>query len=142
MSRVNRDQYFLKIAKQASKRSTCPRRKVGCVLTYNNRVIAIGYNSAPSGISHCEDVGCLKFGENCIRTVHAEVSALSVMSINKMYIDPIRLCCYLTDKPCGNCFKTLISFGFRKIIYLREYKDLITEALEKSYKVECIKMKL
>ena len=43
-----------------AKRSTCIRRQVGAILVKDKRVLATGYNGAPSGIAHCLDVGCLR----------------------------------------------------------------------------------
>jgi len=78
------DQYFMSIAELVAQRSTCLRRQVGAVIVKDKRILATGYNGAPGGVPHCEDVGCLrgKMGvasgerhELC-RGVHAEQNAL------------------------------------------------------------------
>jgi len=56
------DEYFIRMARLASKRSTCLRRKVGCVIVQDNRVLSTGYNGAPKGLKHCMEVGCLREG--------------------------------------------------------------------------------
>ena len=43
-----------------AKRSTCLRRKVGAILVKDKRILATGYNGAPTGLKHCEEVGCLR----------------------------------------------------------------------------------
>lgn len=55
------DSYFIEIASAVSKRSTCIRRKVGAILVKNKRILATGYNGAPTGLSHCVEVGCESF---------------------------------------------------------------------------------
>lgn len=39
--------YFIQLAHLASMRSNCIKRRVGCVLIKNNRVVATGYNGTP-----------------------------------------------------------------------------------------------
>ena len=53
-------EYFMRIAYMVSERSTCIRRRVGCVLVKDKRILATGYNGAPSGVRHCLDIGCLR----------------------------------------------------------------------------------
>ena len=52
------DEYFLEMARVIARRSTCLRRKVGALLVREKRILASGYNGAPSGLPHCEEVGC------------------------------------------------------------------------------------
>lgn len=54
------DDYFLGIADLVSKRSTCLRRRVGAVLVKDKRMLATGYNGAPSRIAHCSEAGCIR----------------------------------------------------------------------------------
>lgn len=52
--------YFVNILKEVSERASCLRRKVGAIAVADRRIIATGYNGTPSGIAHCEKVGCLR----------------------------------------------------------------------------------
>ncbi|MDP2980849.1 MAG: cytidine/deoxycytidylate deaminase family protein, partial [Candidatus Omnitrophota bacterium] len=54
------DEYFLEVAVLVSKRATCLRRRVGAVLVKDKKILATGYNGAPSGLKHCIDIGCLR----------------------------------------------------------------------------------
>ncbi|MFW5922900.1 MAG: deoxycytidylate deaminase, partial [Planctomycetota bacterium] len=54
------DAYFMHIARVVAHRSTCLRRQVGAVLVLDKRILATGYNGAPTGLSHCAEVGCLR----------------------------------------------------------------------------------
>ena len=58
--RISWPTYFMSIATLVAERSTCLRRKVGAVAIRNSRILATGYNGAPSGIPHCLDVGCMR----------------------------------------------------------------------------------
>jgi len=71
------DTYFLTIAKDVAKRSTCPRASVGTVIVRDNRILATGYNGAPPGEPHCIDVGCIIIDNHCVRVVHAEANAIA-----------------------------------------------------------------
>lgn len=52
------DQYFMELASLASLRSNCMKRRVGCVLVRENRVISTGYNGTPRGLKNCNQGGC------------------------------------------------------------------------------------
>lgn len=54
------DEYFLEVAHLVAKRATCIRRRVGAVLVKEKKILATGYNGAPSGLAHCVDIGCLR----------------------------------------------------------------------------------
>src|SRR3972149_8203221 len=80
--RLSWHQYFMTITRQVAERSTCNRAKVGAVIVRDKNILATGYNGAPAGMPHCTDVGCLIYqsktpngetGENCFRTIHAEM---------------------------------------------------------------------
>lgn len=84
MERVSKDNYYMEIAKQVSKRSTCLKRRYGCVIVNNDEIIATGYNGAPRGLCNCSDTGkCSRLNEphnsgdysDC-HSVHAEQNAM------------------------------------------------------------------
>lgn len=77
MTRPDWDLYFIKIAKEVSTRSTCPRAQVGVVITRDNRILTTGYNGAAAGEPHCEDVGCDVVNDHCQRAIHAETNAIA-----------------------------------------------------------------
>jgi len=41
-----------------AKRSTCLRRQVEAVLVKDKKILATGYNGAPSRLEHCLEIGC------------------------------------------------------------------------------------
>src|SRR5665648_829795 len=78
------DRYFMQLAFVVAGRSTCLRRQVGAVMVKEKQILSTGYNGSPSGLLHCDEVGCLRqslgvpSGERLeiCRAVHAEQNAL------------------------------------------------------------------
>ena len=137
MSRPSWDEYFLKIAREVAERSTCLRRKVGAVLVRDRRILTTGYNGAPRGIAHCEEVGCLreKLGvpsgerhELC-RGLHAEMNAIVQAAVHGVSVEGGVL--YCTNQPCSLCTKMLINAGIARVVILEGYPDELAEALLK-----------
>ena len=58
--RASWPRYFMDIAYLVAERSTCLRRRVGAVAVLDRRILATGYNGAPSGVPHCLEAGCLR----------------------------------------------------------------------------------
>lgn len=52
------DQYFMKLAFLAAQRSNCMKRRVGCVIVREKRVISTGYNGTPRNLKNCNEGGC------------------------------------------------------------------------------------
>jgi dCMP deaminase len=140
--------YFLNIAKLASTRSTCMRRHVGAVLVKEKNILATGYNGAPSGVPHCEDVGCLREKEGIpsgqrhelCRGLHAEQNAIIQAAYHGVSIRGAILFC--TNFPCVICSKMLINAGIRIIYYESGYADSLSEQMlqEAGMEIHCIEM--
>ena len=125
MSRPDRDEYFLEIAKLAATRATCPRRSVGCVLVdKNNHILATGYNGVPRGLPHCIDKPCpgatAASGDalDLCEATHAEQNALLQCSDTEA-IHTV----YTTTSPCIHCVKLLMNTGAKRIIFSEGYVD-------------------
>lgn len=78
------DSYFMYLANLAARRSNCMKRRVGCVLVREKRVIATGYNGTPKNLTNCNDGGCSRCNsatpcgkglDRCL-CMHAEENAL------------------------------------------------------------------
>ena len=85
MNRPSWDEYFMQMAELTAQRSTCLRRQVGAIIVKEKHIIATGYNGAPKGLPHCEELGgCLRekleipSGERheLCRALHAEQNAI------------------------------------------------------------------
>ena len=57
------DQYFMQLASLAAQRSNCMKRRVGCVLVREQRVISTGYNGTPRNLKNCNEGGCESSGK-------------------------------------------------------------------------------
>lgn len=121
------------IAFLVAKRSTCLRRKVGAIAVADKRILATGYNGAPSGLAHCLDVGCLReelgvaSGERheLCRGLHAEQNVIIQAAYHGVSIKGATI--YCTNLPCSICSKMLINAGIRDIVYQEGYADSMTE---------------
>lgn len=113
---------FMEIARTVSKRSTCHRLNVGCVVVYENRVMSIGYNGPPSGHDHCKGTSCpLSESGGCTSSIHAEKNAIDFIS--KHFPGILNSCIlYVTHSPCSSCADLIESVGIRKVVYESAYR--------------------
>ncbi len=109
------------------KRSTCLRNHVGALFVKNKRLLSTGYNGAPAGLQHCDEVGCAREGvasgtrhELC-RAVHAEQNAIIQAALHGVSIEGATL--YCTHQPCVLCAKMLINARISRVVYSRSYPD-------------------
>jgi len=115
------NEYFMNIAHEVAKRSTCERAQVGAVIVRDKRILTTGYNGSPRGLSHCSDVGCLMDNGHCVRTLHAEQNAIIQAALHGVITEGAII--YVTHQPCFICAKTIINAGISEIVYDKEYKD-------------------
>lgn len=116
------DHYFMAMAHMVAERSTCERLRGGAVLVKDKRMIATGYNGAPSGMAHCDDVGHLMERGHCIRTLHAEEN--TILQAAKFGLSTVDSTLYSTFAPCYHCLKKLIASGVRRVVGNGIYRDL------------------
>ncbi len=135
--RLSWPEYYMGIAKLVAERSTCTRRKVGAVAVRDKRVLATGYNGAPSGLDHCLDIGCLRqqMGipsgqrhEIC-RGLHAEQNVIIQAAIHGVQLKGAVI--YCTTQPCLICTKMLINCAVEAVYYAEAYPDDLGEAMLK-----------
>jgi len=127
--RPSLDEYFMEMAHLASKRSTCIRHNVGCVVVKEKRILATGYNGAPKGLKHCDETGCIRTQLNVphgerhelCRGLHAEQNAIIQAALFGVSIKNSTL--YSTHYPCSICAKMLINVGIKEIVYDKNYED-------------------
>lgn len=130
MKRPSFDEYFMQMALLTAKRSTCLRRQVGAVIVKDKHIIATGYNGAPKGLAHCEEIGgCLReelgvpSGERheLCRALHAEQNAIIQAAVRGQSIENAVI--YVTHQPCSICAKMIINAGIKKIMINSGYPD-------------------
>jgi dCMP deaminase len=146
MDRPNWDEYFMRFAQLASTRTSCMRRAVGAVLVRDRNVLATGYNGAPKGQEHCEQVGCIREKLNVpsgekhelCRGLHAEQNAIIQAAFHGISIKGADL--YCTTFPCVICAKMLINAGIRRIYFVEGYADELSSSMLDQAGVKLIPM--
>lgn len=141
------DEYFLDVAELVAKRSTCLRRQVGAVAVKDKRILATGYNGAPSGFAHCLDIGCLreKLGipsgqrQELCRALHAEQNVIIQSAHHK--VDLTGATIYVINQPCVTCSKMLISMGIKEIVFKEGYPDKLAAEMLKESKIKIRQVK-
>jgi len=141
IKRPSWDDYFMKASFLVCERSTCLRRKVGAVLVKDKQILATGYNGAPTGITHCDETGCLrqKLGvpsgqrhEIC-RGLHAEQNVILQAAAYGVSTKGSTL--YITNAPCSICAKMIINAGIKEVVISDEYPDKMAVDFLKEAKV-------
>lgn len=132
MKRISKRDYYLGIAAEVAKRSTCLRRQYGAVIVKNDEIVATGYNGAPRGEANCCDVGeCWREKNNiphgeqyekCV-AVHAECNAIISASRNEMLGSTLYLAGFegfnTTNEnpvPCMICSRLIKNAGIKTVI--------------------------
>ena len=144
--RPNWDEYFLEIAQVVAKRSTCVRRQIGAVIVKDRRILTTGYNGAPSGLTHCLEIGCLRDqlgiasgqrAEMC-RALHSEMNAIIQGAQHGVSTKGATL--YCTHQPCSVCARMLINAGIVRLVYVGDYPDEFSMSLLQESGMEVVRM--
>lgn len=130
--RIDKDTYYLNIAKSVAGRSTCLRRNYGAIIVKNDEVIATGYNGSARGESNCCDIykSCPRKNKphnsgdysDC-PAVHAEMNAI----ISAARKDMIGATLYLVGieyngtrieniEPCPICKRLIKNAGIKTLV--------------------------
>ena len=140
------DSYFMQLAQVVAGRSTCLRRQVGAVIVKNRQILSTGYNGSPSGLLHCDEVGCLRqslgipSGERheICRAVHAEQNALVQAAKYGVALEGADL--YVTHQPCILCTKLMINVGIRRVLYTHSYPDQFAVSMAREAGLELVQL--
>lgn len=138
MERPKKDEYYLNIALETSRRSTCNRRHFGAIIVKDDSVISAGYNGPVRGAPNCLENGCLKNqhkieagkGYDFCRAgpMHAEVNAIvnaarhhggtvdSIIYIAGEYAEKSDKKGLSDAHPCKGCQKEIINAGIKEVI--------------------------
>lgn len=145
--RISKDEYYLNIARECSRRGTCLQRNFGAIIVKCDQIISTGYTGAPRDRKNCCDIGTCERRKNQIprgtrydlcRSVHAEMNAIIHPSRDEMIGSIMYLCGIEMEtgkvvnnaKPCKLCKALIINSGISKV------KVLIDESNFKTYKTE------
>ena len=142
------DKRFMELAETVATWSSCfqENRHVGAVIVKDKRILATGYNGAPSDIvSCCEKKECLRrkmnipsgtMQEICY-AVHAEQNAITSSARLGIKIDGATM--YVTHQPCVICTKMIINSGIKRVVYKNGYPDKFALELFDASLVELVK---
>lgn len=143
MERPDKDHYYLNIAREVARRSTCLRRLYGAVIVKNDQIISTGYAGAARGAVNCSDLGyCPRQQANIprgeryelCRSVHAEMNAI----IHAARSDMLGGTLYLTGieasddsiveaaRPCRICARLIINAGLETVKVLAPDDSVVT----------------
>jgi dCMP deaminase len=108
---------------------------VGAVIVKDKRILATGYNGAPSGIRHCAETGCLReqlkvesgMRHELCRGIHAEQNAIIQAAYHGVSVKGASLFC--TNQPCSICAKMIINAGIVTIYYRSGYADELARVM-------------
>ncbi len=145
MKRPSWEAYFMEITGLVAQRSTCRRRRVGAVLVKDKRILATGYNGAPSGLPHCLDVGCMREDNNVpsgerhelCRGLHAEQNVIIQAARHGISIRGSTL--YCTTRPCVICAKMIINANIANVYYEQGYEDELADQMLQEARIKLIK---
>lgn len=111
---------FMRVAEVMALRGTCPRLRAGAVVaTRDNQILSSGYNGAPQGAPHCDDVGCLIEGGHCVRSAHAEANAIYQAARVGTPLHGAVL--YSLYRPCIRCAVAIVRSGIAAVWYKHPY---------------------
>jgi dCMP deaminase len=98
-------------------------------------VLSTGYNGAPKGSRHCEELGCIReildvpsgTRHELCRGVHAEQNAVVQAAYFGVSVKDASI--YTTTYPCSMCAKIIINAGIIEIVYGEGYPDDLSKEL-------------
>lgn len=147
--RMNKDQYYVDIASDLYKRSTCLRRKFGALIVNKDEIISTGYNGAPrKTVSSLDHGWCwreehnIPHGKNyeMCRSVHAEMNAIISASRRDMIGGTLYVAgengdgTYCEAFPCVVCVRLIINAGIERLVYRGTDGSLKEEFPQKDWK--------
>ncbi|MTI69008.1 MAG: cytidine deaminase [Firmicutes bacterium] len=138
------DEYFMEIVNVVKNRSTCLRRHVGALIVKDKRILSTGYNGAPKGLKHCEEIGCMRKKLNVpsgerhelCRALHAEQNAIVQAANSGVSIKDATI--YVTNQPCVLCAKMIINAGIKRVVFGGKYPDELAVSLFRDADIELI----
>ncbi len=134
LKRKDKDTYFLKIASVVAERSTCRRHHIGAIAVKSNRILATGYNGAPTGFKDCLELGCLRNDLNLpsaerpeiCRAIHAEQNVIIQAALHGVSLEGATI--YATHTPCNQCAKMLVNAKIKRYVSYNKYDNTTLRA--------------
>ena len=142
--------YFLNIAKEVSRRGSCPRAKVGAVIvSYDNRILSTGYNGREAGRAACSIMKCQSVMGHCPYAIHAETNAIAYAAKHGIGINQSKLYVYfhaitstsyeehnkfktMDDFPCMPCGRLIVASGILSVEVLHNSGNWATYTIRRT----------
>ena len=105
----------MEVAQVYAKLSYCVRRKVGCVIVDQDRIVSIGFNGTPPGFENVCEID----GKTRSEVIHAEDNALK-----KLNYSAEGMCLFVTTAPCIHCAKIIVNSNVSVVYYDDEYNNI------------------
>lgn len=131
--RPAKDAYYLGIARQIGRRSTCLRQRFGAIIVKDDNLLSTGYGGAARGTPNCHDLKkCIRetlsipSGERfeLCRGIHAETNA--ILNASRSGANVLGGTLYLfgetpegmitEPKPCRICRRHIINAGIEEVV--------------------------
>lgn len=116
---------FIRIAYVIAKSSHCGRRKVGCVITKEGRIISTGYNAIPRSLRpFCNNIRYDRKHQTCSgcnNVIHSELNAIYAAA--RAGISTMGCDMYITLAPCKECAKGIAMAGISNLYYHEDYRN-------------------
>lgn len=122
----NRDIRFFKLAKNASEMSDFHAQHIGCVATYRNHVIGVGWNtSRTSPLQKRFNKYRGLDGDDVCNSLHAELMTINKIKYLDLNFSKVNLYIWRNwkngrialSKPCAACENAIRTIGIRSIYY-------------------------
>jgi len=135
--KIDKDNYYMKIAEAVSLKSTCLCVAIGCVIIKDDQIISTGYVGAPRKTKDCIELGyCIRRKKNIqsgagyemCRSVHAEMNAIINAARSGASLLGGDMYIYAAKKeknnklvpikayPCLLCKKMIINAGINRLV--------------------------
>lgn len=130
MGKYNDDDMFMLLTEIFAKQSHCRRLQVAALIVKDGRILSVGYNGTPKGLTNCDeifsetDLTDKSFSDehhrwSDINELHAEQNAISWAA--KQGISIIGATMYVKYSPCRHCTKMIIASGIKRLVYQLPY---------------------
>ena len=109
------------MAEELSKLSYAERKKVGCLIVKDTKIISEGYNGTPTGFDNaCEYYSHVDEMYTKPEVLHAESNAITKLARSTNSSSDSTL--YVTLAPCFDCSKLIIQAGVKRLVYKDTYR--------------------
>lgn len=115
---------FFQMAELVGSWSKDPSTQVGAVITKKNRIVSVGFNGYPHGVSDSADTDDREM--KYLKTLHAEENAILFA---KRDLDGSEI--WVTHFPCPNCAAKIIQTGISRVNCPEQTEDFLSRWGEK-----------